>query len=66
MNEIEEKVNTFLEDADKKLSELGIGCKPIIYFPNRDKVPFLSRIVWKFIIKKQGGILDTNFFPQKK
>lgn len=60
----QQKVLIFLNKSELELKKLGIGCKPIIYFPTHNTIPTLSQIAM-WVIRKQKGVLETNFFPKK-
>ena len=60
MKTTQERVKTYLESSNKELEKLGLMLRPIIYFPKRQSVPLLSKLAM-YIIKSQGGLLDTEF-----
>lgn len=60
-----ERANRYLKENDSLLKKNNLAARLIINFPKNIKVPFLSRIaLW--IVAKQGGQLDIQFFDIKK
>lgn len=62
---VEERASLCLKSLDKLLSQSNLIMRPIISFPKRKKVPFLSRLAIK-TFSKQGGILDLQFLDNVK
>jgi hypothetical protein len=58
--DLRDKLEEYFETEKKLLEKLQLKKRMVITFKNRKKVPFLSSIAIK-IMRKQGGILDTEF-----
>lgn len=58
--DLRDKLEEYFETEKKLLEKLQLKKRMVITFKNRKKVPFLSNIAIK-IMRKQGGILDTEF-----
>ena len=54
------KIKQYLKDNKALMRKYNLVSKLTISFPEKKKVPFLSKIAIK-IIAKQGGVLDTRF-----
>jgi hypothetical protein len=59
------RVTEYMAENDKVLKKFKIKPQPSISFPFHRHLPILSRIcLW--IVRKQGGILDTQFKDDTK
>ncbi|MBP8994107.1 MAG: hypothetical protein KBG30_09900 [Bacteroidales bacterium] len=63
--QLQKKVQSYMKENDKLLRKFGLDMRPIINFPERSKVPLLSRIALR-IVAKQGGINDIQFNEDKR
>lgn len=63
--EFQKRVLKYLDEQAGILKKNKVAVAPTINFPDKKKIPILSRFaLW--IITKQGGIFDTRFFDLKK
>jgi hypothetical protein len=58
--EIAGRVQQYVADNNKLLERHGMRSMIVINFPQRKRVPILSKIALWFV-RKQGGILDMRF-----
>jgi hypothetical protein len=59
-NDFYERVGTYMKEIEKIAKRLKVSQSLCITFPRKKKTPFLSRIaLW--VVRKQGGVLDTQF-----
>ncbi len=61
----QERSKQFFEGQKDLISKHEISFEPVIHFPNRNKVPFLSKVAMT-ILKLQGGSPDVRYFDIKK
>lgn len=55
-----QQVSNYIKDSKNLKLKHNITERPVINFPNRHKVPILSKIaLW--VLRKQGGTLDMNY-----
>ena len=58
--EFKARVEAYIHEDIKILTKARLRKTPIISFPKKTKVPFMSRLALK-IIRSQGGIFDTRY-----
>jgi len=59
-NQSIKKIKGYLKENKRLLKKYRLIVQPVIHFPTRARVPFLSKIaLW--IIRKQGATLDIKF-----
>lgn len=62
---IQQKVKNCILEKKKAERKYKLGSRLVVNFPKLEKVPILSKLAMK-IIHKQGGILDTQYYEDKK
>lgn len=67
--DLQNRVNKYIDDVGKCLNKHKLRMQLIIRFPVREsvgkKAPLLSRLAIR-LIRAQGGIIDSQFFDNKK
>lgn len=62
---LKQKVKACITEKRKIERKYKLGSRMVVNFPKRKKVPLLSQVAMR-IIMKQGGILDTQYYEDKK
>lgn len=61
---MKEKILKYIKEEQQLLKRLKLDKRFTIRFPNKTKIPLLSRICVK-ILRSQGGIIDIEFYPKQ-